>query len=128
MPGLRNEALNMNHEEKIVEIINRIKINRKIVKDIRESVLAECMASSKYVEAQTLYRENREKMREIEKSNMSLNDLNQLENAKIAIKDDQQLLSDVALNAYTKGESLSFRRDGQEITATIGVKVQMKLL
>lgn len=118
----------MNHEEKIIEIVNRIKINRKIVKNIRESVMAECMASSKYVEAQTLYRENREKMREIEKSNMSLNDLNQLENAKLAIKDDQQLLSDVALNAYTKGESLSFRRDGQEITATIGVKVQKKLL
>ena len=55
----------MNHEEKIIEIVNRIKINRKIVKNIRESVLAECMASSKYVEAQTLYRENREKMREI---------------------------------------------------------------
>lgn len=51
----------MNHEEKIVEIINRIKINRKIVKNIRESVMAECMASSKYVEAQTLFRENRPK-------------------------------------------------------------------
>jgi t-SNARE complex subunit (syntaxin) len=118
----------MNHEEKIVEIINRIKINRKIVKDIRESVLAECMASSKYVEAQTLFRENREKMREIEKQNMSLNDLTQLENAKLAIKDDQQLLSDVALNAYTKGESLTFRRDGAEYVANIKVGMQMKLL
>lgn len=118
----------MMHSDKIIETLNRIKINQKIVKNIRDAVSAACEGSKAYKDAQELFRTNREKMREIERQNMSLNDLQQLDNAKQAIKDDKQLLSDIALTAYAKGEDIEIKEDGAQYIPVITVKYQMKLL
>lgn len=118
----------MQHEQKIIEIINRIKVNTKIVKDIRESVMGECMASAKYKEAKERFQESRDQMREIERQNMSLNDLQQLENAKLAIKDDKVLLTDIAMTAYSKGEDIAIENEGVRYVPNFKVSFQMKLL
>lgn len=119
----------MNTQEKIIELIERIKENRRVKKSIQESIRAECNQSSKYREAAEEVSKRKEEMKRIEVAVASPNDLQQIDNLKAEIKNDQQVLSDLALNAYTKGETISVDLgEGEQYHPVIKVTFQMQLL
>lgn len=119
----------MNTQEKIIEVIERIKENRRVAKTIRDGIRAECQQSKAYREHAEIVSENKEKMKRIEVAVCNPKDLEQLENLKSEIKNDQQVLTDLALNAYTKGENIEIA-DGESARYTPVFKVtfQMQLL
>lgn len=121
--------MNMNTQEKIIELIERIKENRRVKKSINESIRAECSQSNKYRQHADEVSKRKQEMKQIELSVASPNDLQQIDRLKAEIKNDQQVLSDIALNAYTKGETISVDLgEGQQYNPIIKVTFQMQLL
>lgn len=119
----------MNTQERIIEVIERIRSNRRVAKSIREGIRAECDQSKEYREYAEIVSQNKEKMKRIEVSVCDPKDLQQLDNLKAEIKNDQQVLTDLALNAYTKGENIELDGgDGERYTPTFKVTFQMQLL
>lgn len=119
----------MNTQERIIEVIERIRSNRRVAKSIRDGIRAECDQSKEYREYAEIVSQNKEKMKRIEVSVCDPKDLQQLDNLKAEIKNDQQVLTDLALNAYTKGENIELDGgDGERYTPTFKVTFQMQLL
>lgn len=120
----------MNTQERIIEVIERIRSNRRVVKSIREGIRAECQQSTAYREHAEIVAEKKEKMKRIEASVTDPKDAQQLDNLKAEIKNDQQVLTDLALNAYTKGENIEITRteEGERYTPVFKVNFQMQLL
>lgn len=119
----------MNTQERIIEVIERIRSNRRVAKSIRDGIRAECDQSKEYREYAEIVSHNKEKMKRIEVSVCDPKDLQQLDNLKAEIKNDQQVLTDLALNAYTKGENIELDGgDGERYTPTFKVTFQMQLL
>lgn len=119
----------MTTQERMIEVIQRIKENRRVAKSIRESIRAECQQSKAYCEHAEVVAEKKEKMKRIEISVSDPRDLQQLENLKAEVKNDQQLLTDLALNAYTKGENIEIDgEEGEKYVPTFKVNFQMTLL
>ena len=113
----------MNTQERIIEVIERIRSNRRVAKSIREGIRAECDQSKEYREYAEIVSQNKEKMKRIEVSVCDPKDLQQLDNLKAEIKNDQQVLTDLALNAYTKGENIELDGgDGERYTPTFKAK------
>lgn len=119
----------MNDKDRILEVINRIKENRRVKKSIQESIRAECNQSKKYRDAAEEVSKNKEIMKRVEIDVASPADLQQVDNLKAEIKNDQQVLTDLALNLYTKGEDIELDAgDGERYTPTFKVTFQMQLL
>lgn len=120
----------MNTQERLIEVIERIRSNRRVAKSIRDGIRAECQQSKPYREHAEIVAENKEKMKRIEASVCDQKDIEQLENLKAEIKNDQQVLTDLALTAYSKGENIEIDRteEGERYTPVFKVTFQMKLL
>lgn len=120
----------MNTQEKIIEVLERIRSNRRVAKSIREGIRAECQQSKAYREHAEVVADHKQKMKRIEASVCDQKDIQQLENMKAEIKNDQQVLTDLALNAYTKGENIEIDRteEGERYTPVFKVTFQMQLL
>lgn len=119
----------MSTQERIIEVIERIRSNRRVAKSIRDGIRAECDQSKEYREYAEIVSQNKEKMKRIEVSVCDPKDLQQLDNLKAEIKNDQQVLTDLALNAYTKGENIELDGgDGERYTPVFKVTFQMQLL
>lgn len=119
----------MNTQERIIEVIDRIRSNRRVAKSIRDGIRAECQQSKPYREHAEVVADHKEKMKRIEAAVCDPKDLQQLDNLKAEIKNDQQVLTDLALNLYTKGEDIELDAgDGKRYTPTFKVTFQMQLL
>jgi uncharacterized phage infection (PIP) family protein YhgE len=90
------------------EIFDRIQKSKKEQKKIKDMYKQSLENSEEYKRITEELKQFKEKKKQIENQvkNEFSQELEELEKIKKSIADDQQLLSDVALNKVTKGESV----------------------
>ncbi|MFW5888518.1 MAG: hypothetical protein ACOCVY_02265, partial [Patescibacteria group bacterium] len=90
------------------EIFDRIQQSKKEQKKIKDMYKQSLENSEEYKRITEELKQFKEKKKQIENrvKNEFSQELEELERIKKSIADDQQLLSDVALNKVTKGESV----------------------
>ena len=91
-------------EETYKEILQKKRERRELVKSLRD----ELAASKSYEDLVAELKGLREKKKAIESDikSRSLSDARKLEELALEIRSEQELLSDLALNAYLKGETV----------------------
>ena len=95
----------------IQEIFNRIQVAKKKQKDIKLAYKDALASSLAYQEVSDKLKSLRDKKKQIEQSireNFS-SEFTKLEDLKIDIESDQEMLSDLALNTIMKGESIQIK-------------------
>lgn len=95
----------------IQEIFSRIQQNKKKMKDLKAAYKDGLAASQEYVEADETLKVAREKRKSIEakvRDGFS-GEFTQIEDLKIDIASDQELLSDVAMTKMMNGETVELK-------------------
>ena len=97
--------------QNIQEIFNRIQVAKKKQKDIRTAYKDALASSLEYQELTEKLRTMREKKKQIEQTTKEQfsGEFIKLEDLKIDIESDQEMLNDIALNKVMKGESIEIR-------------------
>ena len=97
--------------QNIQEIFNRIQITKKKQKDIRTAYKDALSTSLEYQELTEKLRTTREKKKQIEQTTREQfsSEFIKLEDLKIDIESDQEMLNDIALNKVMKGETIEIR-------------------
>lgn len=93
---------------KLEEIYNRLTKNQKEIRDIRKMFKDELLHSSRYQEIQEEMKTLRDERKMIEneiKAN-SQAEAEKIEDLKLEIETDKELLSDMALNMYTSNQNV----------------------
>lgn len=89
------------------EVYQRIQVNKKRQKEIRQMLKDELTHNSRYQELLEEVKTLREEKKGIEQQIRAQSpDAQELEELKIEIQTDQELLADVALNMYMKDETV----------------------
>ena len=89
------------------EVYKRIQENKKRQKEIRQMLKDELAHHARYTEAVDEAKTLRDEKKGIEQNIRAQNkDFQELEDLKIEIATDQEILSDVALNMYMKEETV----------------------
>jgi len=91
------------------EIFNRIQENKKKLKDLRDAYKEALKGSESYIEAEENLKVAREKKKTIEtemKNNFS-SEFVQMDDLKIDIASDQEMINDIAMTMIMKGETVS---------------------
>lgn len=92
---------------KLNEIYTRIQENKKKQKEIRKMLKDELAHNARYQEISEETKTLREEKKGIEQQVRSGNsDFEELEDLKIELETDQELIADVALNMYMKEETV----------------------
>ena len=116
----------MKFMNKLDEIYKRIQENKKRQKEIRKMMKDELAHSARYQELLEETKTLREEKKCIEQNvRAQTPDFQELEDLKIEIQTDQELLADVALNMYVKAETVEIV-DEYEQTWHPVFKVQFK--
>lgn len=93
---------------KLEEIFDRIKKNKKKQSEIRSTYKDTLSNSHEYSEIQEKIKILKEKKKKIEddvKSDFS-NDFSRLEDLKLDVETDKELMNDIAINSLVKGEPI----------------------
>lgn len=93
----------------IQEVFARIQKNKKKVKDLKTSYSDALKTVQEYVETNDKLKTLREKKKQIENTIRQdfANEFQQMEDLKIDIESDQELLNDIALTQVMKGETVA---------------------
>lgn len=95
----------------IQEIFNRVQEIKKKQKDIRSSYKEALASSQEYVELVDKLRTMREKKKQLEntiKSDFS-SEFTKLDDLKIDLESDMEMLSDIAMTKVMKGEAIEIK-------------------
>lgn len=95
----------------IQEIFNRIQEIKKKQKDIRSSYKEALASSQEYVELVDKLRTMREKKKQLEntiKSDFS-SEFTKLDDLKVDLESDMEMLSDIAMTKVMKGETIEIK-------------------
>jgi len=95
----------------IQEIFNRIQISKKKQKDIRTAYKDALASSLEYQELTEKLKTMREKKKQIDQTTKEQfsSEFIKLDDLKIDIESDQEMLNDIALNKVMKGESIQIK-------------------
>lgn len=95
-------------QKKIKEIYNRIQENKLKLKELKNSVKDVLSNDFSYSKMKAELEEKRKELKILEKQLIASNMVNydQIENYKIDIKTDEELLKDIALNLLMKNEQV----------------------
>ena len=95
--------------QNIQEIFNRIQVNKKKQKDIRTAYKDALASSLEYQELTEKLKTMREKKKQIEQTTKEQfsSEFIKLDDLKIDIESDQEMLNDIALSKVMKGESIA---------------------
>lgn len=119
----------MTNKERILEIIERINSNKRELKTLRESVKSTCEQSGDYKQHREMKDESTRKMKAIELALSDPNDLARIDNLKADIKNDKQVITDIALTEMMGGNSIELEDDeGNVYQPSIKISFQMQLL
>ncbi|PIR76396.1 MAG: hypothetical protein COU32_02295 [Candidatus Magasanikbacteria bacterium CG10_big_fil_rev_8_21_14_0_10_42_10] len=91
------------------EIFNRVQENKKKLKDLKDAYREALKGSESYIEAEESLKTLREKKKSIEtelKSQFS-GEFVQMDDIKIDIASDQEMINDIAMTMVMKGETVS---------------------
>lgn len=91
------------------DIFNRVQENKKKLKDLRDSYKEALKTSEAYVEADEALKVAREKKKtiELEVKNQFANEFVQMDDIKIDIASDQEMINDIAMTMIMKGETVA---------------------
>lgn len=94
--------------QNIQEIFNRIQENKKKLKDLRSSYKDALSTSQQYIDAKEELTAQREKAKQIEADIRAgfASEFTQMDDLKIDIASDEELLTDIAMTKLMKGESV----------------------
>ncbi len=95
----------------IQEIFNRIQVAKKKQKDIKSAykdALATSLEYQELTEKMRTMRENKKRIEQATREQFS-GEFIKLDDLKIDIESDQEILNDVALNKIMKGESIAIK-------------------
>lgn len=95
--------------QNIQEIFGRIQKNKKKMKDLKSSYSDALKTVQEYVEINEKLKTLREKKKSIENTIRQdfTNEFQQIEDLKIDLESDQELLNDIAMTQVMKGETVS---------------------
>ncbi|PIR75145.1 MAG: hypothetical protein CO030_04010 [Candidatus Magasanikbacteria bacterium CG_4_9_14_0_2_um_filter_42_11] len=91
------------------EIFNRVQENKKKLKDLKDAYREALKGSESYIEVEESLKTLREKKKSIEtelKSQFS-SEFVQMDDIKIDIASDQEMINDIAMTMVMKGETVS---------------------
>lgn len=91
---------------KLDEVYGRLKKNQKERREVNKMIKDELASTPRYQEIQEELKTLREEKKAIEQEVKSGRDGDRLEELKIDIQTDQELLSDIALNMYANKEQV----------------------
>lgn len=95
--------------QNIQEIFGRIQKNKKKMKDLKSSYSDALKTVQEYVEINEKLKTLREKKKQIENTIRQdfTNEFQQIEDLKIDLESDQELMNDIAMTQVMKGETVS---------------------
>ncbi len=90
-------------------IFNRVQENKKKLKDLKDSYREALKTSESYVEAEEALKVAREKKKtiEVEIKNQFSSEFVQMDDVKIDIASDQEMINDISMTMIMKGETVS---------------------
>lgn len=104
----------MSQTRELKDILLSIKEAKKKRSDIKKAVKSELGQSSLYQETLHQLDELKRQKAKIERQ-VKQSDMEKAEQLSLFIKDETQLLSDVALNKFMKGETIEVRDDNDAV-------------
>lgn len=91
----------------INDVFNRLEDKKKQLRDRKERMKDELKNNPRYMEIEEQIAALKQEKKQIEMTLISQDDKAEIDNIKVDIKTDKELLSDLALNTYVSGEQLT---------------------
>jgi len=109
---------------KLQEVFQRIEKDKKQIKEIKKIYKESLDSSEKYKSILEEFQKIKEQKKIIEQGIKDdfKSEFSKLEELKDSINDDKMLLSDLAINKITKGESIKINDDNNEYEPIFSVK------
>lgn len=115
----------------IREVIDRLEANKQERKKLKEIITQGLEQNGPWANARDEVREEKERLKRVEMNVLAdyASEVDQLEKLNLEIKNDKEVLSDIAMAMFMKGESIEVETKGKkwEPTFTVSFK-QMSLL
>lgn len=92
--------------KQIEEVYNRLESNKRQLREYKKSIKDELAQNARYAEAQEQIKELKAEMKTIENDTVSSHDREAMDDLKVEISTDKELLADIALNGYVEGETV----------------------
>lgn len=115
----------------IREVLDRLDANKNERKIIKETLKQALEGSAAWVKCHDEVAQEKARLKNIEVTVLSSysNDVSELERLNAEIKNDTEVLSDIALTMFMKGESIEIEHNGKKYEPKIKVSLkQMSLL
>lgn len=115
----------------IREVIDRLEANKQERKILKETIAQALEANGPWVKARDEVREEKARLKQIEMRVLTdyAGEVEQLEKLNLEIKNDNEVLSDMALTLFMKGENIEIENKGKKWKPEIKVLFkQMSLL
>lgn len=97
------------------EVYKRLEKAKKKRKELNKMLKDDLNSSARYLELQEEMKVLREEKKGLEQDAKSRGDLSELEELKIEISTDQELLADIALNMYVNAETVEIKDEYDNI-------------
>lgn len=115
--------------QQLQDVFLRIQENKKKMKDLRSSYKDALATSKQYMELKEEIATMREKLKDVEAGIRSgfASEFMQIEDLKIDIKSDEELMSDIAVTQIMKGETVELKgKDDEEYDPIVSVKFKKR--
>lgn len=100
--------MSQEQQKKIKEVYNRVQDNKKLLKELKKSARDVLETHQPYMELNDVIKQKRKELKALEAQLLISNmvDLDQMNNLKIDVKTDEDMLKDLALTLLMKNEQV----------------------